>query len=82
MVRHDEVARLFSQGVFFVNPGSPWMRGTKREYCALVRQCLHKGGSLRVHDAAGLAVVETKLNTDHRKVLGWKSSTDVFGLAT
>jgi len=28
MARHDEVARLFSQGVFFANPGSPWMRGT------------------------------------------------------
>jgi IS30 family transposase len=24
MARHDQVARLFSQGVFFANPGSPW----------------------------------------------------------
>jgi IS30 family transposase len=28
MSRHDEVARLFSEGVFFADPGSPWMRGT------------------------------------------------------
>jgi IS30 family transposase len=82
MARHDEVARLFSQGVFFANPGSPWMRGTNENTNGLVRQYLPKGTDLRVHDAAGLAVVETKLNTRPRKILGWRTSTDVFGLAT
>jgi transposase, IS30 family len=82
MARHDEVARLFSQGVFFANPGSPWMRGTNENTNGLVRHYLPKGTDLRVHDAAGLAVVETKLNTRPRKILGWRTSADVFGLAT
>jgi len=82
MSRHDQVARLFSQGVFFANPGSPWMRGTNENTNGLVRQYLPKGTDLRVHDAAGLAAIETKLNTRPRKILGWKTSTDVFGLAT
>jgi IS30 family transposase len=29
MARHDQVALLFCEGVFFADPGSPWMRGTK-----------------------------------------------------
>ena len=82
MARHDKVAQLFSQGVFFANPGSPWMRGTNENTNGLLRQYLPKGTDLRVHDAVGLAVIETKLNTRPRKILGWKTSTEVFGLAT
>lgn len=75
---------LFSptQGVFFANPGSPWMRSTNENTNGLLRQYLPKGTDLRVHDAAGLAAIETKLNTRPRKILGWKTSADVFGLAT
>jgi IS30 family transposase len=40
-----------------------------------------KGTDLRVYDAVGLAVIETKLNTRPRKILGWKTSMEVFGLA-
>ena len=57
------------------------MRGTNESTDGLVRQYLPKGTDLRVHDAAGLAVVETKLNTRPRKILGWRTSADVFGLA-
>jgi IS30 family transposase len=28
MARHDQIAALFGQGVYFADPGSPWMRGT------------------------------------------------------
>jgi IS30 family transposase len=37
---------------------------------------------LRVHDALGLATIETKLNTRPRKILGWKTPAEVFALAT
>jgi len=47
MARHDKVARLFSQGVFFANPGSPWMRGTNENTNGLLRQYLPKGTDLR-----------------------------------
>jgi IS30 family transposase len=37
---------------------------------------------LRIHHALDLDVIETKLNTMSRKILGWKTPADVFGLAT
>lgn len=82
MASHDQVARLFSQGVFFANPGSPWMRGTNENMNGLLRQYLRKGTDLRVHDAVDLAAIQTKLNTRPRKILGWKTPAEVFGLAT
>ena len=81
-VRHDEVARLLSEAVSSANPGSPLMRGASAKTNGPIHQNLPKGTGLRVHDAAGLAVIETKLNTRPRKILGWKTSADVFGLAT
>jgi IS30 family transposase len=43
MARHDEVAQLFSQGVFLANPGSAWMRGTNENTNGLLRQVPPKG---------------------------------------
>jgi Transposase IS116/IS110/IS902 family len=60
----------------------PWRLTNIGVSNGLLRQYLPKGTDLRVHDAVGLAVIETKLNTRPRKILGWKTSTEVFGLAT
>jgi hypothetical protein len=36
MARHDEIATLFSEGVFFADPGCPWMRGTNENTNGLI----------------------------------------------
>lgn len=67
MAHHDQVAQLFSGGVFFASPGCPWMRGTNENTNGLIRQYLPKGTDLRAYDAAALAVIEHKLNHRPRK---------------
>jgi hypothetical protein len=47
VARHDEIATLFSEGVFFADPGCPWMRGTNEDTNGLIRQYLRKGTHLR-----------------------------------
>ena len=80
MARHDEIAQLFGEGVYFADPGSPWMRGTNENTNGLVRQYLRKGTDLRVHTAADLAGFEHKLNNRPRKILDWKTPLQVFDL--
>jgi len=81
MARHDQVAKLFSQGVFFADPGCPWMRGTNENTNGLVRQYLRKRMDLRAFSALDLAAIETRLNDRPRKRLGWRTPAEAFALA-
>lgn len=47
MARHDHLALLFGQGVFFADPGSPWMRGTNENTVSI------GDGSVRLLSQAG-----------------------------
>ena len=82
MAHHARIAELFSHGVFFAEPGCPWMRGTNENTIGLVRQYLPKGTDLRAHDAAALAVVGAKLNDRPRKRLDWSTPAQIFAMAT
>lgn len=81
MARHDQIATLFREGVFFADPGCPWMRGTNENTNGLVRQYLRKGMDLRIFTPADLAGIETRLNTRPRKTLGWKTPAEAFAVA-
>jgi hypothetical protein len=63
MDRHNEIATLFSEGVFFADAGCPWMRGTNENTNGLIRQYLRKGTDLRPYSAPDLSVIEAKLNS-------------------
>jgi IS30 family transposase len=81
MARHDEIATMFSQGVFFADPGCPWMRGTNENTNGLIRQYLRKGTDLRPYTAVDLACIESKLNSRPRKKLKWRTPAEVFAMA-
>jgi transposase, IS30 family len=82
MARHDQIALLFGEGVYFADPDSPWMRGTNENTNGLIRQYMRKGTDLRLHSAVDLAHYEHRLNTRPRKILGWKTPLEVFSLTT
>ena len=78
MARHDEIAPLFAEGVFFAYPGRPWERASNENTNGLLRQYFPKGTDLASHTLADLAAVEERLNNRPRKTLAWKTPASVF----
>jgi len=78
MARHDLVAHLFPEGVFFAYPGCPWQRGTSESSNGLLRQYLPRSADLSMYTDQDLRRIETPLNTRPRKTLDWKTPAAVF----
>ena len=81
MARHDQVAYLFADGVFFAYPGRPWERGSNENTNGLLRQYFPKRSDLRVYTPADLTAIEDRLNNRPRKTLGWLTPAQVFAAA-
>ena len=78
MVRHDLVAHLFPEGVFFAYPGCPWHRDTSENSNGLLRQYLPRSADMSLYTDEDLRRIETLLNTRPRKTLGRKTPEAVF----
>jgi transposase, IS30 family len=81
MAHHDRFAMRFADGIFFAHPGSPWLRGTNENTNGLLRQYFPKGADLSVFTPQHLQDVEQRLSGRPRKILGWQTPAQVFGLA-
>jgi IS30 family transposase len=58
MARHDLVAHLFPDGVYFADAGRPWQRGTNENTNGLLRQYLPRGSHLSAFGRADLHHIE------------------------
>jgi hypothetical protein len=71
MAQHDQLAPLFTEGVYCAHPGSPWLRPTNENTNGLLCQYLPKKTGLRSFTAADLITVQDRLNHRPRKRHGW-----------
>jgi IS30 family transposase len=78
MAGHDQIATLFTEGVFFAHAGKPWQRPTNENSNGLLRQYFPKGSDLRTHTIADLRRVEQRLNTRPRKTLQWATPEQIL----
>ena len=78
MARHDLIAHLFPEGVFFANPGSPWQRGTNENTNGLLRQYFPRSMDLRTATVDDLRRVEHLLNNRPRRTLNWSTPATAF----
>jgi IS30 family transposase len=81
MAHHNRFAGQFADGTFFAHPGSPWLRGTNKNINGLLCQYFSKGADLSVFTPQHLRDVEQRLNSRPRKILGWQTPAQVFGLS-
>lgn len=78
MAAHGEISAASGMGVYFCDPHSPWQRPTNENTNGLLRDYFPKGTDLSVHTAERLRFVQNQINDRPRKVLGWKSPTQVL----
>jgi transposase, IS30 family len=78
MAGHDQIAALFSEGVFFAHAGKPWQRPTNENSNGLLRQYFPRGSDLRLYTLEDLVRVEQRLNTRPRKTLAWATPEQIL----
>jgi IS30 family transposase len=75
---HAQIAARLGAHIYFAKPYHAWERGLNEHTNGLVRQYFPKGSDFSTLTPAEVQRVEDKLNARPRKVLGYKTPSEVF----
>jgi IS30 family transposase len=81
MALHATLAQLCGISVFFAEPHSPWQRPTNENGNGLIRRYVGKGTNLGIYTPEDLRRLEDRINTMPRRVLGWRTATEIYAAA-
>ena len=80
MAQHESVALSTGMRIFFVDPHSPWQRGSNENTNGLLRHYFPKGTSLSGFDQDDLDIVADSLNGRPRKRLDYATPSEQFSI--
>jgi IS30 family transposase len=75
---HAQIAARLGAQIYFAKPYHAWERGLNEHTNGLIRQYFPKGSDFSTLTPADVQRVEDKLNARPRKVLGYKTPSEVF----
>jgi IS30 family transposase len=78
LAAHPTVTANLGLSIYFCDPKSPWQRGTNENTNGLVRQYLPKGEYLSDYTQEMLNEIAARLNSRPRKVLDFRSPSEIF----
>lgn len=78
MAEHTHFTKATTIKVYFAHPGSPWERGTNEHTNGLIRQFFPKGTDFSKIPRLKIKRVQSLLNGRPRKVLNWRTPSEVF----
>lgn len=70
--------RLHGVPLYFAHPGRPWERGTNENTNGLLREYFPKGKDITDISDVEIQRVENELNNRPRKILGYKTPTEIL----
>lgn len=76
--RYRELAKELDTKVFFPDPHAPQQRGTNENTNGLIREYFPKNTDLDLQTDEDISAFVEQLNNRPRKVLGWKSASEVY----
>ena len=80
MAYHEHFTKKTGMTVYFAHPYSCWERGTNENTNGLIRRFFPKGKDFNKVSEKELKIVQEKLNNRPRKVLGYRTPTEVMGM--
>jgi len=78
MADHKWLSKSTKMDIYFANPYSSWERGTNENTNGLIRRYLPKMTDFKNVDIKQLKMIQYKLNSRPRKVLGFKTPLEVL----
>lgn len=77
-VNHRLVRDFLDMKTYFCDPHSPWQKGQVEKTNAMLHRFIPKKSSLSTLDEKSLKDIQNQFNNIPRKVLGYKTSTELF----
>ena len=80
MARHEKITEKTGLKIYFAHPYSSWERGTNENTNGLIRRYLPKGTDFNQISENQLQIIQQKLNNRPRKILGYKTPSEMMNI--